>query len=68
MLSYAQEVVETPLRVNLINPGRIRTKMRAEAYPGEAPETLPTAESITDVFVDLAARDCTRHAEIVDAY
>tara|TARA_R110000868_G_scaffold411700_1_gene707664 strand:- start:107 stop:820 length:714 start_codon:yes stop_codon:yes gene_type:complete len=68
VLSYAQEVEETPLRVNLINPGRIRTKMRAEAYPGEAPETLPTAESITDVFVDLAARDCTRHAEIVDAY
>ncbi|WP_339860566.1 SDR family NAD(P)-dependent oxidoreductase [Thalassospira alkalitolerans] len=68
VLSYAQEVEETPLRVNLINPGRIRTKMRAEAYPGEDPETLPTAESITDVFVDLAARDCTRHAEVVDAY
>ncbi len=68
VLSYAQEVEETPLRVNLVNPGRIRTKMRAEAYPGEDPETLPTAESITDVFVDLAARDCTRHAEIVDAY
>lgn len=68
VLSYAQEVEETPLRVNLVNPRRIRTKMRAEAYPGEDPETLPTAESITDVFVDLAARDCTRHAEIVDAY
>ncbi len=68
VLSYAQEVEETPVRVNLINPGRIRTKMRAEAYPGENPETLPTAESITDVFVDLAAADCTRHAEVVDAY
>ncbi|UKV12888.1 SDR family NAD(P)-dependent oxidoreductase [Thalassospiraceae bacterium SW-3-3] len=68
VLSYAQELEETPVRVNLINPGRIRTKMRAEAYPGENPETLPTAESITDVFVDLAAADCTRHAEVVDAY
>lgn len=68
VLSYAQEVEETPLRVNLVNPGRIRTKMRAEAYPGEDPETLPAAESITDVFVDLAADDCTTHAEIVDAY
>ena len=67
VLSYAQELEETPVRVNLINPGRIRTKMRAEAYPGENPETLPTAESITDVFVDLAAVDCTRHAEVVDA-
>ena len=68
VLSYAQEVEETPLRVNLLNPGRIRTKMRAEAYPGEDPETLPTAESITDVFVDLAATDCTKHAEVVNAY
>ena len=68
VLSYAQEVEETPLRVNLVNPGRIRTKMRAEAYPGEDPETLPTAESITDVFVDLAATDCTKHAEVVNAY
>jgi NAD(P)-dependent dehydrogenase (short-subunit alcohol dehydrogenase family) len=68
VLSYAQEVEQTPLRVNLVNPGRIRTKMRAEAYPGEDPETLPTAESITDVFVDLAATDCTKHAEIVNAY
>lgn len=68
VLSYAQELEETPVRVNLINPGRIRTKMRAEAYPGENPETLPTAESITDVFVDLAAADCTRHAEVVDAF
>lgn len=38
VLSYAQEVEETPLRVNLVNPGRIRTKMRAEAYPGEDPK------------------------------
>ena len=68
VLSYAQEVEETPLRVNLVNPGRIRTKMRAEAYPGEDPETLPPAESITDVFVDLAATDCTKHAEVVNAY
>ena len=68
VLSYAQELEETPVRVNLINPGRIRTKMRAEAYPGENPETLPTAESITDVFVDLAAADCTKHAEVIDAY
>lgn len=68
VLSYAQEVEKTAMRVNLVNPGRIRTKMRAEAYPGEDPQTLPTPESITDVFVDLAASDCTRHGEIVDAY
>lgn len=68
VLSYAQEMENSDIRVNLINPGRIRTSMRAEAYPGEDPETLPTPESITDVFVDLAVAQCTKHAEIVDAY
>ncbi|MEQ8284776.1 SDR family NAD(P)-dependent oxidoreductase [Thalassospira sp.] len=68
VLSYAQEVEERSMRVNLVNPGRIRTKMRAEAYPGEDPQSLATPESIMDVFVDLAAADCTKHGEIVDAY
>ena len=68
VLSYAQEMEETSVRVNLVNPGRIRTKMRAEAYPGEDPQTLPSADSIMDVFVDLAASDCTKHGEVVDAY
>ena len=68
VLSYAQEMEQTSVRVNLVNPGRIRTKMRAEAYPGEDPQTLPSADSIMDVFVDLAAADCTKHGEAVDAY
>ncbi len=68
VLSYAQEMEETSVRVNLVNPGRIRTKMRAEAYPGEDPQTLPSADSIMDVFVDLAAADCTKHGEVVGAY
>lgn len=68
VLSYAQEMEQTSVRVNLVNPGRIRTKMRAEAYPGEDPQTLPSADSIMDVFVDLAAADCTKHGEVVDAY
>ena len=66
--SYAQEMEETSVRVNLVNPGRVRTKMRAEAYPGEDPETLKAPEDIMDVFVDLAASDCTKHGEVVDAY
>eukprot|EP00998_Keelungia_sp_KM082_P005932 NODE_2214_length_1112_cov_1.256853_g2196_i0.p1 GENE.NODE_2214_length_1112_cov_1.256853_g2196_i0~~NODE_2214_length_1112_cov_1.256853_g2196_i0.p1 ORF type:complete len:238 (-),score=22.76 NODE_2214_length_1112_cov_1.256853_g2196_i0:33-746(-) len=68
VLSYAQEVEERSMRVNLVNPGRIRTKMRAEAYPGEDPQSLAAPESIMDVFVDLASADCTKHGEVVDAY
>ncbi|MHC8494161.1 SDR family NAD(P)-dependent oxidoreductase [Thalassospira sp. SM2505] len=68
VLSYAQELDDSKVRVNLVNPGRIRTKMRAEAYPGEDPQSLPTPDSITDVFVDLAETSCTKHGEVVDAY
>ncbi|WP_038034401.1 SDR family NAD(P)-dependent oxidoreductase [Thermopetrobacter sp. TC1] len=43
---YANECANTNIRVNLLNPGPIRTQMRAAAYPGEDPETLPTPEEL----------------------
>ena len=63
--SYADEMENTPVRVNLLNPGGTRTRMRAEAYPGEDPNTLKTPESITGYFVDLAEVACTLHGETV---
>jgi len=66
-LTYAAEVTKTPVRVNLVDPGVVRTAMRAEAFPGEDPMTLRTPESITDVFVGLAEAACARHGEIVRA-
>ena len=65
VLCYAAEVTKTPLRVNLIDPGRVRTAMRARAYPGEDPNTLPPPEAITDTFVELAEPGCRHHGEIV---
>ncbi len=50
---------------NLVDPGATRTAMRAAAFPGEDPKTLPPPEAITDVFVDLAAADCSRTGEVV---
>jgi hypothetical protein len=41
--------------------------MRAQAYPGENPDTLRSPESITGVFVDLAEPACTLNGEVVDA-
>jgi len=64
---WAEEVRQTSLRVNLLSPGAIRTKMRAEAFPGERPDTLPPPEEITEAFVALAEPACTRHGEIVKA-
>jgi len=51
----ADEVKEWNIRANAVNPGATRTAMRAEAYPEEDPNTLPSAEAITPVFVYLAS-------------
>jgi NAD(P)-dependent dehydrogenase (short-subunit alcohol dehydrogenase family) len=52
MLSQELEV-EPNIRVNSVNPGRIRTRMRAAAYPAEDPNTLPTPASVTGPFLYL---------------
>jgi NAD(P)-dependent dehydrogenase (short-subunit alcohol dehydrogenase family) len=41
------------VRVNLIDPGKVRTSMRRQAYPSEAPESLPTPESLTAPYLAL---------------
>ncbi|WP_029355598.1 SDR family NAD(P)-dependent oxidoreductase [Bosea sp. 117] len=41
------------LRVNLFNPGPVRTRMRAKAFPGEDPETLPTPEQVAEAIFAL---------------
>ena len=42
--TYAHELEDTSVRVNLVNPGSVRTAMRAKAFPGEDPNTLPDPE------------------------
>ena len=64
---YAEEVKNTSVRVNILDPGAVRTAMRAEAMPGEDPETLPPPEAIADSFLELALPSCIRHGEIVKA-
>jgi len=41
------------VRVNILDPGKVRTSMRRQAYPSEAQETLPTPESLTGPYVAL---------------
>jgi NAD(P)-dependent dehydrogenase (short-subunit alcohol dehydrogenase family) len=67
VLSYAEEVRHTPLTVNVIDPGRVQTEMRALAYPGEDSETLPHPDDIAPSFVKLAAPDFDRSGEIIKA-
>jgi len=65
--TWAEEMTETSLKINLINPGAVRTTMRASAYPGEDPMALPAPEDITEVFVKLGERGCLHHAKIINA-
>ena len=37
--------------VLIVNPGATRTKMRAEAMPGENPETLPSSDVVAEAFL-----------------
>ena len=67
VLTYAAEVSKTPVKVNLIDPGIVRTAMRAQAFPGEDATKLKSPEEITDTFVELAETTCKRHGEIVRA-
>ncbi len=51
--TYAAEVANTAIKVNIINPGPIATAMRAKAFPGEDPATLPSPEDLAPMFVKL---------------
>ncbi|MDJ0937046.1 MAG: SDR family NAD(P)-dependent oxidoreductase [Kiloniellales bacterium] len=64
---YAAETAKATVRVNLIDPGVVRTIMRAQAFPGEDPESLKPPEAITDAFVELASADCVRQGETLAA-
>lgn len=66
--TYAAELVKTNARANLIDPGKVRTAMRAAAYPGEDPMTLPAPEDVTEPFVELAETGCARNGETLRAY
>lgn len=51
----AGELAESGVRVNAVDPGGMRTEMRAAAYPDEDPETLPRPEDVAAIFVYLAS-------------
>ena len=51
---WSQELEGEPnIRVNSVNPGRMRTAMRAAAYPAEDPNTVPAPASVTGTFLYL---------------
>jgi len=67
VVAYAAETRRTALRVNLIDPGPLATRLRAKAYPGEDPKKLPEPASAAEAFVALAEPGCTRHGCLIAA-
>lgn len=59
MKCWADEIETTDVRVSIVDPGRMRTAMRAQAFPGEDPETLPHPSEIAPLIVELARGDLT---------
>jgi NAD(P)-dependent dehydrogenase (short-subunit alcohol dehydrogenase family) len=54
VISWAAEIGNvTPMRANLFNPGPTRTSMRAKAFPGEDPMTLPTPDEVAPSIVEM---------------
>ena len=51
--TYAAECETTGIRANCFSPGATRTRMRAQAMPGEDPETLPSAETVASQVVPM---------------
>jgi len=55
--TWADELEKTSVRGVLLSPGPMRTRMRAEAMPGEDPQTLPEPAEIGPLVVELALAD-----------
>ncbi len=65
MRTYAAETAETSnIKVTVVNPGPVRTKMRAQLLPGEDPMTLPTPEDIAPKLAALCAPSWTHTGQL----
>lgn len=64
---WAEEIRNvTKVRAMLVNPGRTRTRMRAEAAPGEDPMSIPAPHEITPYLIRMASPDWDETGKIFD--
>lgn len=64
--TYAAETATTPVRVNVFAPGPIRTRMRAQAMPGEDPMTLETPDKAAEKIVELCLPSAQESGKLYD--
>lgn len=65
--TYAAETMNTAsIRVTLVNPGPLRTAMRAKAMPGEDPTTLRAPEELAPKIVEICSPEWTVTGKLYD--
>jgi NAD(P)-dependent dehydrogenase (short-subunit alcohol dehydrogenase family) len=64
--TYAAETATTSVRVNLLDPGPTRTRMRAGAIPGEDPMSLKTADAVAEKIVAMCLPDFQETGKLYD--
>ncbi|MAR55686.1 MAG: oxidoreductase [Rickettsiales bacterium] len=62
---YAQELEGSSVRANLFDPGIVRTKMRAQAFPGEAKDRLADPADIAKQMLDLLTVKCSQQGDTI---
>jgi NAD(P)-dependent dehydrogenase (short-subunit alcohol dehydrogenase family) len=65
-LTYAAECEGTTVRVNILYPGPLRTRMRAKAFPGEDPASLQPPEAAVPLILDLLSSKCSKNGDMVN--
>ncbi|MCX2723179.1 SDR family NAD(P)-dependent oxidoreductase [Roseibium salinum] len=64
--TWAQESLQTPMKINLADPGPTRTGLRAKAMPGEIPENLPSPAGVADELLDLVGPEVLETGKLYD--
>ena len=64
--SYADELSVSRATANVFDPGRLRTQMRAKAYPGEDPDTLPHPSTAAPALIDMISPNYSGNGQRVD--
>ncbi|WP_375701147.1 SDR family NAD(P)-dependent oxidoreductase [Bartonella sp. AA81SXKL] len=65
---WAEELKQTPIKINCVNPGATRTAMRAEAMPGEDPQTLPSPQEVAKKIVHLLSPDLKETGKLFNVH